>query len=106
MYGWPGPVTGPTLAGCALLPDRLLTLAFNASLLTGAPLAVQPYDRALPNRSGLSVLVNATAGQPGSGAWVALNLAAPGSAGPASVDVDLAPLLGAAPQAVKYAWGE
>lgn len=105
VYGWPGPVTGPTLAGCSLGPGTL-TLAFNASLLAGAPLLVQPYDLAFPNRSGLSVLVNASADDAGSGVWVALNLAAPGSAGPASVDVDLSPLRGTVPQAVKYAWGE
>jgi len=105
-YGWGGPVTGPTIAGCALTggPAQRLTLRFNESLLAGAALVVAAYDTAYPNRSGLTVLVNSTAGEPGSGVWVPLNIAL-GAAGGGTVDVDLSPLAGAAPQAVKYAWG-
>ena len=101
-YGWPGPLTGPTLSGCSA-PAGALTLHFNASLLAGAPLVLRPYDAARPELSGLTVLVNSTEGVPGSGAWVALNFAL--GAG-SDVRVDLAPLRGAAAQAVKYGWGK
>ena len=102
IYGWPGPVTGPVISGCTATPSSL-TLHFNASLLAGAPLTVLPYNTSNPLLSGLSVLVNSTDGVPGTGKWVALNVA-PG--GGSDVVVDLAPLWGAAPQAVKYAWGK
>ena len=104
VYGAGGPVTGPTLAGCAV-SGSTLTLAFNATLLAGSALAVAPYNASTPANSGLSVLVNATEGLPGSGKWVALNVRSSSSSS-SSVDVDLAPLQGAAPSAVKYAWGK
>ena len=100
VYGWGGPVTGPTIAGCTLAGGAL-TVQFNASLLAGAALTVAPYDRAFALRSGLSVLVNST-GAPGSGRWVAVNVQL---AGPSAVAVDLTGLGAAAPQAIKYAWG-
>jgi len=101
-YGRGGAVMGPTLVGCALdAAAGTLRLAFDAAALAGGALQVRAYDAARRDRSGLSVLVNAT-GAAGSGVWVALNVAL---AGPAAVDVDLAPLGGATPQAVKYAWG-
>jgi len=100
-YGWPGPVTGPTITGCTVAGSSL-TLGFNATLLAGASMAIAPHINA--TWSGLSVLVNSTA-QPmtdSSGVWVALDIAL---TGPTTVTVDLTPLFGAVPQAVKYAWG-
>ena len=99
-YGWPGPATGPTLAGCTYAAGAL-TLAFDAAALAGAPLVIAPYDTAHANRSGLSILIHSS-GAPDSGTWVPCNIAV---AGPAAVTVDLTPLAGAPPQAIKYAWG-
>jgi hypothetical protein len=99
-YGKGGAVTGPTLTGCAVVAGTL-RLAFDAARFGGGALQVRPYDAARRALSGLSVLVNST-DVFGTGAWVGLNVVL---AGAAAVDVDLAPLGGAAPQAVKYAWG-
>lgn len=106
VYGWRGaPFTGPTLSGCALSGDgSSLLLHFNASLLAGSALVVAPYNASDASASAVSVLVNSTAGLPGSGRWVALPMALGG--GGATVAVDLALLRGAPPQAVKYAWGK
>jgi hypothetical protein len=103
VYGWAGPVTGPTLAGCTYAAGATptLVLQFDTSLLAGAALVVAPYDTAFPNRSGVSVLVGSD-GTPASGHWLPLNIALGGAA---RVSVDLTPLGGAPPQAVKYAWG-
>ena len=145
IYGGTGAFTGPTLAGCSA-DAATLTLTFNASLLRGDTLALQPLQAA--GGSQLAVQTNATlfclepqcvlnattgacahivpsnprsgyayycptwaggdgvtvlaAGVFGSG-WTTLNFtAAPGGA---SIAVDLTPLAGAAPTAVRYAWG-
>ena len=99
VYGFGGPVTGPTLAGCAISADGAsLTLTFNATLLAGAALTVAPAPAAY---SGLSVLVNST-GIPATGKWIAVPVAL-GSA--TTVIADLSKLGSSPPQAVKYAWG-
>ncbi len=96
VYGFAGPVTGPTLAGCQVSADgRTLALRFNATLLAGAPLEVRSYG-ANAMFSGLSVLANET------NTWLALNISL---ADANSVSVDLTPLAGRTPAAVKYAWG-
>jgi len=97
-YAWGGPVTGPTIAGCTLGAGAL-EITFNETLLAGAPLVVNAF--ATPQEGALSVLVNST-DDTGTGVWVALAYVL---APPASITADLAPLGGAAPQAVKYAWG-
>ena len=102
VYGWGGPVTGPTLAGCAVAPGGAsLALRFNTTLLAGGALAVAPYAGGR-KQSGLSVLTNST-DVFGSGSWVAVDIAL--GAGGDTVVADLSPLGGGAPQAVKYAWG-
>ena len=43
-YGHTGPVTGPTLSGCELAPDKTtITVRFNSTLLAGGVLKVQKY---------------------------------------------------------------
>ena len=104
VYGWGGPVTGPTIAGCIYsAAAATLSVSFDAARLAGADLIVRAWDPAQPKQSALSVLVNST-DDAGTGTWVALNYAL-GPAGSRSVVVDLAPLAGAAPQAIKYAHG-
>ena len=97
-YGWGGPVIGPTISGCALGSDSLI-VAFNQTMLAGAALVVHPFESA--QEGALSVLVNST-DDAGTGTWVALNYTL---LAPASLSIDLGPLSGALPQAVKYAWG-
>lgn len=109
VYGWPGPVTGPTLAGCTLVSGGsstapTLTLTFNATLLAGSTLALSPGY----NHSGLSILVNSTLGVPGTGKWVEVGMSLVGGGGgsnPPSIAVDLTAVQGS-PQAIKYAWGK
>ena len=144
VYGGAGAFTGPTLAGCAA-SAATLTVQFNASLLRGDTLALQPLKRAggsqlfVQTNASLfcmepQCVVNATtkacadfdpanpregpamycpvwAGGDGAtvfrtgvldSGWVPLNFTAAGST---AIAVDLAPLAGAAPTAVRYAWG-
>jgi hypothetical protein len=98
-YAWGGPVTGPTIAGCTLSASATLVVAFNETLLAGAALTVSAFDE--PEQGALSVLVNST-NDSGTGVWVACGYAL---APPSSLTVDLTPLRGATPQAIKYAWG-
>jgi len=101
-YNFPGPVTGPTLSGCTYSSSASsLTLTFDASRFSGGQLQVQNY-LGLALNSGFSALVNSTDNTGAGGTWVALNISL---SGPAEVAVDLAPLWGAHPQAIKYAWG-
>lgn len=108
-YGWGGPVTGPTIAGCTLSGAEL-HISFNETLLAGADLGVHAFGS--PQEGALSVLVNAT-DDAGSGSWVAVPytlahvpLLVPYTlAPPSALAVDLTALRGAAPMAVKYAWG-
>jgi hypothetical protein len=61
VYGLPGVATGPTLSGCTLNPSSgTLTLTFNASLLGGDTVQVQPYPPAYRNvsASAMGVLVD------------------------------------------------
>ena len=79
-----------------------LTVNFNETLLAGAPLSLLPYN--LTQRwSGMSILVNSTPSVARSGSWVAVNF---DLTPPSSISVDLTPLGGATPQAIKYAWGQ
>lgn len=98
VYGFGGPVTGPTIAGCTAAATTL-TVTFNSTLLAGAALAVHPFDS--PQQGALSVLVNST-NDADTGTWVALPYTL---APPSSITVDLTLLRGASPQGVKYAWG-
>lgn len=102
IYGFDGPVTGPTIAGCTYSSSaQTLVVTFNETLLAGAPVIVKPYGNKA-TLSGMSVLVNATNASQPTGTWVALDVAIDS---PTSVSVDLSPLGGAAPSAIKYAWG-
>jgi len=104
VYGFSGPVTGPTIAGCTFDSSASsLSVTFDAALLAGAALEVRAYNASQPKQSAFSALINST-DDAGTGTWVALNIAL-GPAGSSSVSVDLAPLGGRAPQAIKYAWG-
>jgi hypothetical protein len=95
-----GAVTGPTIAGCSYSAGAL-TVAFDAARLAGGALQVRSWNASQPTQSALSVLVNST-DDAGTGSWIAVNYAL---AGAAAISVDLTPLGGAAPQAIKYAWG-
>ena len=99
-YGFAGPVAGPTISGCTLAvapSSASLTVTF---AVAGGPMLVKPYGGAA--FSGFSALVGAT-DAPETGRWVALNISQVGAT--SAVSVDLAPLGGQAPQAIKYAWG-
>lgn len=131
VYGGTAAFTGPTLAKCSSATDAL-TIEFNTTLLRGDTLALQSLQRA--GGSQLFVQTNAPgfcmepqrngtgedetfycptwAGGDGVTAypagvldagWVTLNFTA-SSSGTAIV-VDLTPLKGVAPTAVRYAWG-
>lgn len=147
-YGATGAATGPTLAGCSVSADgSSLTVRFNATLMRGDTLALQPIppwqpaSRDYPMGTGGSQLwiqtnaslfcmeaqcvTNATTGQclrgletcptwaGGDGSvwpaglldasnWTLVNFTA---ASPTSIAVDLSPLKGATPTAIRYAWG-
>ena len=102
QYGFGGPVTGPTIQGCAWSSAaNTLNVFFNASTLAGGALIVNAWDTTQPKQSGMSILVNST-DDAGSGTWQAVNFALSGAS---AVSIDLAQLNGAAPQAIKYAWG-
>jgi len=100
-YGSGQALTGPTISGCTYsgtdsnVNGATLTVRFNATLLRGARLTVQPYDRSYPNRSAFAALLNGT--------WIPLNIALSGSSN--ALDIDLTPLYGGVPSAIKYAWG-
>ena len=102
-YGFPGPLTGPTISGCKVdTTTSTLTIAFNATLLAGSSLILLPYNSSARG-SGLSILINANASIPNSGKWVAVDFKA--SSDGVSVIADLTSLNHAIPMAVKYAWG-
>ena len=107
VYGGSHAVTGPTIAGCTLKQasssrPSSLTLTFDLQLLRESKLLVQPYDTAYANRSAFLALVNESSAGP---LWVPLNIALSNSTGAHSIDVDLSPLNGKAPIAIRYAWG-
>eukprot|EP00756_Hemistasia_phaeocysticola_P019183 Hpha_TRINITY_DN15643_c1_g9::TRINITY_DN15643_c1_g9_i1::g.101267::m.101267/K05970/SIAE; sialate O-acetylesterase len=123
--------TGPTLSGCSVSGGEL-TIRFNTSLLRGDKVTVQKYNSSA-GLSFLDVMtdpthfcvepmrVNATNASQGlfcpkwaggdaksnntelDQGWVRLDLK-PGADG-VSVTVDLKPLNGTAPAALRYAWG-
>ena len=68
-YGQTGPVTGPTLSGCAMSATKI-TIKFNTTLLTGGAMEVQKYFKGVTDpetgkptggSSMMQVLVNASA---------------------------------------------
>ena len=97
-YGFAGPISGPTISGCTLA-GASLTVTF--SVAGGAMFLKDNGGGAA--YSGFSALVGANGTQPDTGRWVALNISQVGAS--SAISVDLAPLAGVAPQAVKYAWG-
>lgn len=58
-YGKPGPVTGPTIAGCKKSGNSI-TVSFNESLLAGGQMIVQPYYKGGVGSSKMHVLVNSS----------------------------------------------
>ena len=144
VYGGAGAFTGPTLSSCSTA-GATLTINFNASLLRGDALALQPiqaaggshlwvqtnaslfcmepqcvinattkgcanYNPANP-KQGPAIYCPTWAGGDGAtvfpngaldAGWVQLNFTAASST---AIAVDLAPLEGAPPTAVRYAWG-
>jgi len=118
--------TGPVLAGCTLAGSTL-TLHFNSTLLAGekvvfdAGATVEAENTALYVLAGGAVLPAdaganhhadsntyrgpyANGNELGVEGWVAVRAAAAGGGG-ADLRVDLSALGGAAPTAVRYAWG-
>jgi hypothetical protein len=59
VYGKPGPFTGPTITGCTKAGNTI-TITFNASLMVGDALEIQPYNASVAGASQMAVLVNAT----------------------------------------------
>ena len=131
LMGGKDAFTGPTLAGCSILGTEL-TIAFNTSLLRGDTVRVQAYNATAKlsfldvmtdpthfciepvhvNSSNASQGMHCPAWAGGDAAsnntqldhgWVRLDMKA--GADGASVTVDLAPLNGTAPSALRYAWG-
>ena len=102
QYGFGGPVTGPTIQGCSWSSAaNVLYVYFNHTLQAGGALIVNPWDLAQPKQSGMSILVNST-DDAGSGTWLAVNYERFSSS---IISIDMSQLGGAAPQAIKYAWG-
>ena len=96
-YGFPGPVTGPTISGCTVTNSSLtVTFAVN-----GGAMYVKDNGGG-PAFSGFSALVGATA-EAGSGQWVPLNISQVGAT--SAISVDVSPLAGQPVSAIKYAWG-
>ena len=103
VYGGTHAFTGPTIAGCAVTCANATTkfsVSFDKTLLRGSKLVVRPYDTAFPNRSAFLVFANLSAAEQ---AWIPVNVAA-STTDPTAIEVDLAPLKGAPPLAVRYAW--
>ena len=117
---------GPRLASCALASPSTLTITFNAQALNGANITWSPWAALANETTALYVLPApgalpdnladnhhsgnwrdyegpfAGGNEAGVRGWVAVNAAVSGSN---TLSVDLAPLGGAAPTAVRYAWG-
>ena len=53
VYGGKGAVTGPTISGCSLSATSL-TISFNASLLSGDKVVLQPYGVGQSGRYGIT----------------------------------------------------
>jgi sialate O-acetylesterase len=123
-YGGPGPASGPVFAGCALGASSL-RLTFDAARLAGAAVTWSPNASAALQNTALYVLVGAPfpawaaanhhaadwrsyrgpyadGNEVGVAGWVAVDAVA---SGPAELTVDLSPLGGAVPTAVRYAYG-
>jgi hypothetical protein len=61
VYGLPGPFTGPTISGCRVSADNTtVTVTFDAKLLDGDSVQVQPYPPAYNDvaNSAMAVLVD------------------------------------------------
>lgn len=126
-YGGAGLASGPVLAGCALTPaGDALRIAFDARALRGAGIQWRASASAANETTALYVLRAPAALPPGAGdghhsarpsdyrgpyangneagveGWVAVNGVVSGAG---ELTVDLAALGGAAPTAVRYAWG-
>lgn len=127
-YGGKGPATGPTLAGCTVTGDKL-EVRFNTTLLAGDEVIVQQYNQTLnmsylevqtdaslfcvevvkvnntntcPSWAGGSSVTNTSMlGGPDVG-WMPVNMSLTSTS---AVTGDLSSLMGAAPTAVRYAWG-
>jgi hypothetical protein len=106
VYGGTHAVTGPTIAGCTLAAGpagtntSTLMVAFNTALLRDSKLVVQSYDLTKPNQSAFLALANISTTAE---AWVPLNIKL--NAAGTGITIDLAPLNGATPLAIRYAWG-
>jgi hypothetical protein len=124
VYGGDALASGPVLAGCALAGDAL-TITFDAARLRGEAIAWSEGATAAAEDTALYVLVGApfpawaaanhhsanwrdyagpyaSGNEAGVSGWVAVNARATGAA---ELTVDLSPLKGAVPTAVRYAWG-
>lgn len=66
-----------------------------------ATLMIKPYNKTFANRSAMLVAYNDT--NSGVVTWVPVNIAQGSSK--SSIDVDLTPLAGHKPVAIRYAWG-
>jgi len=124
VYGGAALASGPVVSGCTLA-GATLTLTFNATLLRGEKISWSKGASAAAETTALYVLVGAPfpswaeathhaadwrsykgpyagGNEAGVEGWVAVDAAVSGDA---SLAVDLAPLGGAVPTAVRYAFG-
>lgn len=107
-YGARGHYGVPTIAGCAVDPSggeddgvTTLTVRFNETRMRGAKLAVN-VD--LEDATLSSMHVEYATGN-GATSWAAVNISL-SAADPLAVRLNLLPLGGATPLAVRYAWGD
>ena len=110
VYGAQGPTTGPVISGCSV-SGKMLTIRFNTTLLTsGEKVIVQDYNKSLDMMaSGLEVCgneVDPPLVPPNNKDrnWTSANLQIDPSG--SAIVVDLSPLNGTQPTAVRYAWDD
>eukprot|EP00051_Salpingoeca_urceolata_P012456 m.154374 g.154374 ORF g.154374 m.154374 type:complete len:759 (-) comp17497_c1_seq1:23-2299(-) len=124
VYGGKVPMSGPTLSSCSVSGNSL-SIKFNETILAGDKVKLNKYNRGrtlsqlqvqtnasnfcveplngpngkyCPSWAGGPSPPNATVGE----GWISLNITSTDGSG---VAVDLTPLNGTSPTAVRYAWG-
>ena len=102
-YGFSGPVTGPTIAGCTLTGNGGASPSLIVSFTVNGGAMFLKDNGGGAEFSAFSALVGESAPGVGDGAWVALNISQVGATN--AISVDVSPLANRAIQAVKYAWG-
>ena len=108
IYGGKGPATGPVISSCSI-SGQTLTVHFNTTLLSGETVLVQDYNTSLEMKASAMEVCTGETNPPYSpdstdGNWTFVNVKL--LSGSPGITVDLSPLNGTAPTAVRYAWGD